>query len=146
MTTAKKPRKKPAPAAAATIVSSSNRPKLRIQNLVASIRFVIPGYNWQTVALAHAIAGQVLIEAGDMCWPWLLAPRVDPGDRLLTCTVVTLDLRLFGEGLTRSEQPELEGRMVVLSRHALDAARRVVKPLGAREPTHDVVVDVAKES
>lgn len=136
MTTAKKPRKRLPPAPAPRIVVSAHRPKITIQPRFASLRIVIPGYNLQAIVLAHAIAAQVLIEGSDECWPWVNAPRVYSGDRLMTCAIVTFDLAL-------GDVAEIERRMVILTRHALAAVKLVVRPPGARDPSHDVVVDIA---
>lgn len=117
------------------LVVTSNRPKLRIQDHATSLVFVIPGFNWQSVALAHMIAGQLLIEAGDLGWQWIMAPRVDPGDRLMTCTLVRVDFNIVG-------LEDLAIRMTAMLRYAVDAAKKVVQPVGAREPSHEVILDV----
>lgn len=127
------------------IVVSANRPQIRIMsNGDDHLRLAIPSVSRTALALAHAIVSAFLSGITDEQLQQMLAPTIAPGDRLLTCLVITVELTRFGApdpavGLGRKSAGIRRARIELLGKALTDAARRICTPLYGAEPAYDVV-------
>ncbi len=135
----RKPRPKPAPSPKPTLLVSNNLPKIMVRPHGDGVRLTIPGYNRDTVALAHAIVAIFLGDISEHVWTLIMTPRVDPGDRLMTCTMIGIDLiRVLPIGTV--EPSAFRARTQTITDLLRDAAVRACRPGYTRHSTHNVLV------
>jgi hypothetical protein len=118
---------------------SNKRPQIKItSNGDDLLQLVVPGVTRQALALAHAIVGAFLCDITDEQNVQIHAPKIAPGDDLLTCLVVTVELQRFGPTPFPSASVR-RTKLAFLSKLLREAARRLCSPLYGGEPTHDVI-------
>lgn len=133
------------------IVVTNKRPTVTITaNPLAApptIVTMIPGYTRESIALASSIAAGFAKTCTDQQWSMVAIPVVGKGDRLKTCTTVTIALDAlsrgkFSESPKEDERGKVSGILKDLTAVVELVATRAVCREGSvfAKPSHDIVL------